>query len=579
MNIGHLIGGRYRVISRLGKGGMANVYRAYDIILEREVAVKFMRLDLKDDPMVQKRFENEIRASSELVNPHITQVYDYGEESGSQYLVTEFVDGKDLKRYELTESPIPLTKIVDLMSQILIGVDAAHAQRIIHRDLKPQNILVSLDGEAKITDFGIARAQSSYGMTQTNTAIGSVHYMAPEQVRGETASVRSDIYSLGIMLFELLTGDVPYTGETSVAVAVKHTTENMPSVREQDPRIPQALENVVLKATAKHPADRYASAAKMSEDLATVLSPQRVNEAKWVPEHVDEDSTVTKVLNLSGADQDGQATQMTTTIATQMVPETPEPTLITDTKKRQAKKQKAGKRWLMWLSLILVLSLAAVGLTMTRQPQMYTVPDVKNMTLGAAKETLASSNLELGNVRQEYSSTLDKDVVIGSTPGSGSKIRKDAKVDLVISKGPEKVRFGDYVNAKYSDVAQELKRKGYLVSPEYVYSDVYPTGYIVGQSIKADAEVIPGDTNVTFTVSNGPLPVAPTPPMGGTPSAGSDEQNTDTDNKKDESSAQTESKKESKAESKAEKKPDKPTDNPSDTNANTNETPKTDNKN
>lgn len=513
MNVGHLIGDRYRVISRLGKGGMANVYRAYDTILEREVAVKFMRLDLKDDPMVQKRFENEIRSSSELVNPHITQVYDYGEESGSQYLVTEFVDGKDLKRYELTESPIPLTKIVDLMSQILIGVEAAHAQHIIHRDLKPQNILISLDGEAKITDFGIARAQSSYGMTQTNTAIGSVHYMAPEQVRGETASVRSDIYSLGIMLFELLTGDVPYTGETSVAVAVKHTTENMPSVREQDPRIPQALENVVLKATAKHVTDRYDSAAGMAADLATALSPQRVNEAKWVPAHADEDETVTKVLNLSGADRDGQATQMTTTIATQVVSDISdiEPTPIMDTKKRQPKK-KSRKRWLIGLSAAFVLLMSVVGLAMINKPQSYTVPDIKNMTLSAAEQALGNNHLEVGDVSQEYSSTIDKDMVIGSTPGSGNKVRKGAKISLVISKGPEQVRFGDYVNAKYSEVSEDLKRKGYLVSSDYQYSDIYPTGYIISQSIKADAKVIPGDTNVTFVVSSGPLPVVPTPP-------------------------------------------------------------------
>jgi len=539
---GHIIGGRYRVISRLGKGGMANVYRAFDTILEREVAVKFMRLDLKDDAMVQKRFENEIRASSELVNPHITQVYDYGEENGSQYLVTEFVDGKDLKRYELTESPIPLTKIVDLMSQILIGVEAAHAQHIIHRDLKPQNILISNDGEAKITDFGIARAQSSYGMTQTNTAIGSVHYMAPEQVRGETASVQSDIYSLGIMLFELLTGDVPYTGETSVAVAVKHTTESMPSVREQDPRIPQALENVVLKATAKHPSDRYASAAEMAEDLSTVLSPQRVNEAKWVDSRAEDDATVTKVLDLSGSDQNGRATQMTTTIATQVIPDRvePAPVPLTTPTKRHVKK-KTRKRWLIGLSTILVLSLAIVGFMTLRQPQMYTVPDVKNMTLQSAKQSLKDSNLAVGDVKEEYSSTLDKGMVVGSTPLSGSKVRKDAKVDLVVSKGPEKVTFGSYVERKYSTVAEELKRKGYLVDHEFQYSNEVPSGYIISQSVNENAMVVPGDTNVSFVVSNGPVPSAPVMPSDQDDKKpdqkkSDDKKNDDTDKKSDKKS-------------------------------------------
>lgn len=572
MLTGHLIGDRYRMISRLGKGGMANVYRAFDTILEREVAVKFMRLDLKDDPMVQKRFQNEIQASSDLVNPHITQVYDYGEENGSQYLVTEFVDGKDLKRYELTESPIPLTKIVDLMSQILLGVEAAHEQHIIHRDLKPQNILISLDGEAKITDFGIARAQSSYGMTQTNTAIGSVHYMAPEQVRGETASVRSDIYSLGIMLFELLTGDVPYTGETSVAVAVKHTTETMPSVREQDPRIPQALENVVLKATAKHPADRYASAEEMREDLETVLSPDRVNEAKWVESRVSEDSTVTKVLNLSGADRHGQATQMTTTIATQVAPDRDEITVapIGDVKKRQPKKT-SRKRWLIALIGVLLVSIVAAAFMIKAQPQTYTVPDVKTMNLSQAKAALAASNLALGDVKEEYSSTLAKDMIIASTPGSGTKVRKDAKVDLVISKGPEKVRFGDYVNAKYADVSDELKRKGYLINHDYQYSNYYPAGYIISQSVKADAKVIPGDTNVTFVVSNGPLPVTPTLP------STRPETNSGASESKDEPSTETSSSaEESKSEDKDSAKDDKNTDDTKDVESEKETTPKDD---
>lgn len=251
MRINQLIGERYRIVEPLGEGGMANVYRAHDIILDRDVSLKLMRLDMRDDEDVRRRFNNEIAATSAILHPNIIQVYDYGEEGGSQYLVTEFVAGMDLKRYIAENWPIPVSRIVDIMQDILAGIAVAHQAGIIHRDLKPQNILISNEGEAKISDFGIARAQTSFGMTQTNTAIGSVHYMAPEQVRGEAASNRSDIYSLGIMLYEMITGHVPFDGETAVAIAVKHAQNPMPSVRDVDPRIPQPLENVIFKATAK----------------------------------------------------------------------------------------------------------------------------------------------------------------------------------------------------------------------------------------------------------------------------------------------------------------------------------------
>ncbi len=238
---------RYKLIRTLGEGGMANVYLARDLILDRDVAVKVLRLDLQDDPDTLRRFQREAHATSELVHPNIVAIYDVGEASGQQYLVMEYVQGTDLKKYIVEHFPIPYQRVVEIMTQVLSAVQAAHDHNIIHRDLKPQNILIAQDGTAKISDFGIAVALSDNSMTQTNSLLGSVHYLSPEQARGGMPTKQSDIYALGIILFEMLTGTVPFEGDSAVAIALKHFQEDMPSVRDFDPRIPQALENVVIK--------------------------------------------------------------------------------------------------------------------------------------------------------------------------------------------------------------------------------------------------------------------------------------------------------------------------------------------
>ena len=236
MRPNYTLAGRYRIIRPLGEGGMADVYLAHDLILDRDVSVKLLRLDLRDDPSTERRFQREAMAASELVSPHIVSVYDVGEDNGMQYLVMEYVSGTDLKMYIRNHFPIPYPTVVNLMQQILDGVRIAHEHGIIHRDLKPQNVLVDQSGQLQISDFGIAVISSESSMTQTNTVLGSVHYLSPEQARGGMASKKSDIYSLGIILYEMLTGSVPFEGETAVSIALKHSQSNMPSVRDYDPR-------------------------------------------------------------------------------------------------------------------------------------------------------------------------------------------------------------------------------------------------------------------------------------------------------------------------------------------------------
>lgn len=291
---GYTLNERYQLKQTLGEGGMANVYLAHDLILDRDVAVKVLRLDLQNDPDAARRFQREAMATSELVHPNIVAIYDVGESHGQQYLVMEYVPGSDLKKYIVEHFPIPYQRVIEIMEQILSAVQVAHDHNIIHRDLKPQNILIDTQGNAKISDFGIAVALSDNSMTQTNSLLGSVHYLSPEQARGGMPTRQSDIYALGIILFEMLTGTVPFEGDSAVSIALKHFQEDMPSVRQFDPRIPQALENVVLKATTKDPAERYTSADAMASDLKTSRSPQRAHEAKFTPNA--DDLGKTKVL-------------------------------------------------------------------------------------------------------------------------------------------------------------------------------------------------------------------------------------------------------------------------------------------
>lgn len=508
MRKNQLIGERYRIIKSLGEGGMANVYQAHDIILDRDVSLKLMRFDMQDDEKTRRRFSNEIEATSSILHPNIIEVYDYGEEGGSQYLVTEFVAGMDLKRYIAQNWPIPVSRIIDIMREILAGIAVAHQAGIIHRDLKPQNILISNDGEAKISDFGIARAQSSFGMTQTNTAIGSVHYMSPEQVRGDVASNRSDIYSLGIMLFEMITGHVPFDGETAVAIAVKHTQSPMPSVRDVDPRVPQALENVIFKATAKNPMSRYASAQAMSEDLATALSANRINEPRWHDSDItSEDNTVTKIIPL--ADIQSKANQQPIQTSTNEVKATAEQTPLksqTTSAKVTPKPKPNRKKRRYFLGVIILIVALLVGFFIygAMQPDKVHVSDVKGMTQANAIKTIKEDGLKVGDITETRSDTIEQGKVVKTDPTRNKAVPVNTVINLVVSKGSAKVRFGDYVNEKYSSVREQLEDKGYKVSQKKIADDTVPKGYIVEQNINAEDRVLPNKTKVKFSVSKGP---------------------------------------------------------------------------
>lgn len=485
MRVGYEVGKRYRIIRSLGEGGMANVYEAEDLVQKRRVTLKMLRFDLQDDPRSVERFHKEANSLTKLDNPHIVQIYDFGNDHGVPYLIMEYVKGTDLKTYLKEHYPLSCEKVVDIMEQILSAVESAHRIGIIHRDLKPQNILIDNYGKVKVTDFGISiAAMESATITKTNTMIGSVHYISPEQARGSIITKQSDIYSLGIILFELLTGKVPFEGQTAVSIAVKHYRDNLPSARKINPKVPQALENVILHATAKKLKDRYPDAETMARDLKTALLPVRKNEPKW--EVPTEDDAETKTL---------------------VIPTTESSKRQPSTGSRKTKKTKQQKKKRVYRRHPIAFLIGTLGVivvvTILLMSLKVQVPDLRGMSVREAQEVLLSNNLKLGKKRYEYSSSYLKGQTISSDPARETTVSRNSKVNIVISKGPLKTKFGSYIGQNFDQVRKKLKAKGVLVDKETTYSNKYPAGQIVSQSIDPSMKVSLYQLPVTFTVSGG----------------------------------------------------------------------------
>ena len=488
MNPGYEIGHRYRIIRSLGEGGMANVYLAHDMVLDRDVSVKLLRLDLRDDPSTKRRFHREAMAATQLNDPHIVGIYDVGEDHGLQYMVMQYVKGTDLKAYIKKHYPIPLPQVIDIMEQVLSAVATAHAHGIIHRDLKPQNILIDENKNVKITDFGIAVAVSQDSLTQTNTLMGSVHYLSPEQARGSIATKQSDIYSLGIILFELLTGKVPFEGETAVSIALKHFREEIPSVREQNKEIPQALENVIIKATAKEPAERYSSVNEMAADLKTVLDPQRANEPRLKIQQ--DDNGETKVLDIKHLKADDYQPKKSTD----------SPTVDPSTKPQKWKKYGIISGTLGMIVLIAVCS----WWFLIRQ---VIIPDVEGMTVLKAEQRLHQQNLRIGKITRVNSQAVDKNRIVSTNPDVSHKTRVSTPINLTVSTGVKQLQMADYVGEDYSSVAANLRRKGFQVHQEPLYSDDIDKGQIIRQNHKKGTIVKPAANTIIFRVSAGKEPI------------------------------------------------------------------------
>lgn len=483
---GQMINDRYEIIRSIGEGGMANVYLAQDTILDRKVAVKILRGDLAEDEKFVRRFQREAISASSLNDPNIVEVYDVGEDDGKYFIVMEYVQGLTLKQLIKKRGSLTLPEVQDIMLQLTSAVAHAHESYIIHRDIKPQNVIILEDGRVKIMDFGIAVALNAGEFTQTNSVMGTVYYIPPEQANGGAATIKSDIYSLGILMYELVTGHVPFKGDNPVEVAIKHMNEPIPSICEYDPEMPQSIENIILRASAKNPKNRYDSAWEMHEDLETALDKDRFNEPKVKYKYPEK-----------GFDDDDNDIPKGGRVAR-------------NAEKEDTKKDKRMNKALIIIGTIVGVLIAAMLFVFILWPRIsdkpdIEIPDVQGMTVKQAKSTLEDKGFEVsGKTKKEASDEIDEDKVIGTDPEIGETLKEGSEVTLIVSTGSEKIEIEDYTGKDFEKVKAELEEAGIRVlsDPKDVSKDEnVKEGTILEQDVEPGVKLGDGDT-ITFTVPN-----------------------------------------------------------------------------
>ncbi|HFI0451727.1 TPA: Stk1 family PASTA domain-containing Ser/Thr kinase [Streptococcus suis] len=504
IQIGKIFAGRYRIVRQIGRGGMADVYLARDLILDgEEVAVKVLRTNYQTDQIAIQRFQREARAMAELDHPNIVRISDIGEEDGQQYLAMEYVNGLDLKRYIKENAPLSNDVAVRIMGQILLAMRMAHTRGIVHRDLKPQNVILTSNGVAKVTDFGIAVAFAETSLTQTNSMLGSVHYLSPEQARGSKATIQSDIYAMGIILFEMLTGRIPYDGDSAVTIALQHFQKPIPSVREENANVPQALENVVLKATAKKLNERYKSVAEMYADLASALSVERKDEPRVVLEGNKIDTKTLPKLSQANvesksplaADAVRKATNKGSNDKNEKAKQTAKP--VTKPKHRIRTRYKV-------LAGAILLTVIAIVLIFFNSPRTVTVPDVVGQTRDKAVEMIEVSGLEVGSITEEATNEVAEGTVVRTKPGARTSRRQGSKIDIVVASAAL-VSIPDLNGMDSETAKQELENLGLKVTVKEEYSESVSKGLVIKTNPQANASV-EKESSVTLYVSNGVAP-------------------------------------------------------------------------
>lgn len=459
------IGKRYEILKLIGKGGMADVYLAYDPILKREVAIKILKSDMSDDPNALERFKREAGAITQLSHPNIVDVYDVGDDGDKHYIVMEYIKGYTLKQLIRKRGPIPYKEAVWMMKQLAGALLEAHKNGVIHRDVKSQNVIIKDDGTVKLSDFGIALANDAIQLTSKDSVLGSVHYLAPELSKGKSATMQSDIYSLGIVFFELLTGDVPFKADTPVQVALKHVRESIPSIRKINNQIPQSVENIIIKATAKNLNNRYKNVALMLKDLNNCLKKDHLNEPKLLLQSDKKVNTEDKeIVKLQ----------------------------------KKSKKSLFDSIFLVAATLlsilVLVLVLYFTGV-FTPKAKLVKVPNLTNLTVQEAKDILASNNLEVDDSRITWtlSDDIQKDYIISSNPAADEEVEQGTRIKLIVSSGQYSV-LGNYVGKNYNTAKEELNALNFIVRLVPVESDKTP-GEVIEQSLEVGYKYDPNQNN------------------------------------------------------------------------------------
>jgi serine/threonine protein kinase len=486
---GYKVNGRYEIIKSIGEGGMANVYLAKDTILEREVAVKILRGDLAFDEKFVRRFQREALSASSLSHPNIVEMYDVGEDDGKYYIVMEFIEGKTLKQLIKKRGFLTVPEVVDIMLQLTDGLAHAHDSYIIHRDIKPQNILILDNGLVKITDFGIAMALNSSELTQTNSVMGSVHYLPPEQASGRGSTIKSDIYSLGIIMYELLTGKLPFKGENAVEIALKQLKDKMPNIRKQMTDIPQSIENIILKATAKNPKNRYNDAREMYQDLKVALDENQINQARHVYKYLEQDLEDTKIMPTIKV---GKQKQGDDVVATK----------IDD---QDLSKQNKWIKILVGTFLGLVVLLSVIFILI---PFFTNVPDVKIPDVSGKSVENAESILEkLGfkvevETKKVYSDIIEEGMVVETEPKIGRTVKKGTIITLCESLGTKHLETEDYTGQNYIEVKAILETvhglNVLIEKSEVENPDDFDPNIIIGQNPEKGSKLVEGDTIILY---------------------------------------------------------------------------------
>lgn len=486
---GTLIGSRYKIIKSIGEGGMANVYLAEDIVLKREVALKMLRGELSNQDKFLKRFQKEALAlsASSSSHPNIVDMYDVGEDKDYHYIVMEYIEGETLKKLLTRRGHLTLTEVVDISLQLTSGVAHAHNSYIIHRDLKPQNIMIQKDGLVKITDFGIATASNQASLTLTNSIMGSVHYLPPEQASGKPATIKSDIYSLGIIMYEMLTGELPFNGDSAVEIALKHMKEPLPSIRKRNPKVPVALENIVIKATAKNPKNRYDNVNEMVKDLKSALDPSRKDEAKIsfkYPEFGFEEEPKLMI----GEPKDKK------TIKEEVVSKSDDDVIKEEVKEetneddKGAKKDKILFRLVVGTVSFIILSIiiAMIVPKFIKKTKEVKIPDVTKMTMDDAKGVLENKGFVVSVSEHGIKNDkIEKGLTFKTDPPAGTKIKYGRKVTIFLSEGDDKIEILDYKGKDVNEVNQELSKLGLRVS---ILKENIDEGEVDNKIIKQEPE-------------------------------------------------------------------------------------------
>ena len=488
---GSRINDRYEIEKLIGEGGMANVYLAHDTILDREVAVKVLRGDLAGDEKFVRRFQREALNASSLSHPNIVEIYDVDEDDGNFFIVMEYIEGKTLKQLIRKRGVLTLPETIDIMLQLIDALAVAHDSYIIHRDIKPQNIMIKESGLVKITDFGIATALNSAQLTQTNSVMGSVHYLPPEQASGKGSTIRSDIYSLGIMMFEMLTGIVPYKGDSAVEIALKHIKEPLPDVRKLNPVVPQSVENIILKATAKNPKNRYRDVREMAEDIKTCMDEDKIDVPKITFKYPEYDfSDNTKTIKIK---KEEKPTKKTEVVAKKI-------------EEDEELDKKSNTKLAIIFGILAVFVLAIfilfVVVPKVRDSKTTEVPDVYGMNITSAEKLLKKSGFKVDRKRKS-SDTVEENLVIETDPKKNSSVKKGALITVYYSKGAKGVDILDYKGKNYSQVQSELESEGIIVEikKKEVSNAINYAGKqnkIIEQSVKVGETLKKGDSIILY---------------------------------------------------------------------------------